>query len=192
MNCIQKLPENYEEALHVDLQKDKKTALKVNGLALLIYTMLFIPAFLIRPLDLMNGVELDLVVTGVTIVAFFVYIVLHELTHGVVMKHYGGKEVNFGFTGIYAYAGSSKVYFSRNSYIVITLAPFVLWTVVFTILLLLFHKTLYWPLIFMQITHISGCAGDLYVYHLVRKLPDTLYVKDTGVEMTAYDRKDGK
>lgn len=190
MNCIQKLPANYEEVLHVDLQKDKKTALKVNGLAMLIYAVLFVPAFLIRPLDLLSGIELDLVVTGLTIVSFFVYIILHELTHGVVMRHYGGKNVKFGFTGIYAYAGSTEVYFSRDSYIVITLAPFVLWTIIFTILLLLFHQTLYWPLVFLQITHISGCAGDLYVYHLVRKYPATLYVRDTGVEMAGYDRKD--
>ena len=41
MHAIQQLPENYEIAKELDLQKDKKTALKVNGLAVLLTVVMW-------------------------------------------------------------------------------------------------------------------------------------------------------
>ncbi len=185
MSCIKELPEGYIEIKRLNLQDDKKTMLIVNVLAVVLYIVLFAIAFIIRPFD-MDLIEIDLTVSLLTCVAMIVYMVLHELTHGVVMKYYGGQKVKYGFTGLYAYAGSSEDYFGAKAYIAIALAPFVLWTVFFTILLILFHGTLYWPLVFLQVTNIGGCAGDLYVSYLVSKYKEEIYIKDTGIDVTIY------
>ena len=158
-------------------------------MAIALYVLLLIPAYLIHHVNLIDVVEIDLLEIALIVLSLFVYLVLHELTHGVTMKCFGGKEVKFGFTGLYAYAGSEKDYFLANSYIVIALAPFVLWTLVFTILLICL-RNLYWPLAILQIVNISGCAGDLYVSYLISRFPADSYIRDTGVEMRVYNRKE--
>ena len=55
-----------------------------------------------------------------------------------------------------------------------------------TILLFIFHETLYWPLIILQITNIGGCAGDIYVAYLVSKYKEEIYIRDTGLDVTIY------
>ena len=67
------------------------------------------------------------------------YIFLHEFVHGIFIKRYSGKKADYGFTGMYAYAGS-KPYFNKKSYLVIALAPVVLWGIVLTALLLIVPK----------------------------------------------------
>ena len=191
MSCTKELPEGYIEIKRLNLQDDKKTMLIVNVLAVVLYIVLFAIAFIIRPFD-MDLIVIDLIISLLTCVAMIVYMVLHELTHGVVMKYYGGQKVKYGFTGLYAYAGSSEDYFGTKAYITIALAPFVLWTVFFTILLILFHGTLYWPLVFLQVTNIGGCAGDLYVSYLVSKYKEEIYIKDTGIDVTFYGERNEK
>lgn len=71
------------------------------------------------------------VFTSLTSLAAFlvcavVYMVLHELVHGACMKVFGAKKVRFGFTGLYAFAGSIE-YFKKAAYIVVALAPLVVW-----------------------------------------------------------------
>lgn len=185
MSCITELPDGYKEIKQLNLQEDKKTLLIVNGLAVVLYLVLFTIAFIIKPFDL-DLITIDLVVSLLTCVALIVYMVLHELTHGIVMKHYGGQEVKYGFTGLYAYAGSTGDYFSAKAYIAIALAPLVLWTLFFTILLILFHETLYWPLVILQVTNIGGCAGDIYVAYLVSQYKEDIYIRDTGLDVTIY------
>jgi len=39
---------------------------------------------------------------------------------------------------------------------------------------------------FLQITNISGAAGDIYVAAKFSRFPADILVKDTGVDMTVY------
>lgn len=59
-----------------------------------------------------------------------------------------------------------------------------------TILLLnlLLPRSWFWVIYFLQIGNIAGAAGDIYVSWLCSKLNSTIYVKDTGVHMTIYDK----
>ena len=57
------------------------------------------------------------------IVGYIAYIILHGLTHGAAMQLLGGIKVQFGFTGLYAYAGSESDYFGKIAYRIIALAP---------------------------------------------------------------------
>ena len=84
MNCVEQLPEGYGERVKIDLQKNKKEALLVNGLALLLLLVLGTVGGQFVSFSELIGMgiyQLAVVVIGVLI-----YLVLHELTHAVCMK----------------------------------------------------------------------------------------------------------
>ncbi len=184
------LPGHYTECLQLDLQKDGKKALLVNALSLFIFAVVLAVGHLIQPLNSfyhdapsagMLSLQLLVMMIGV-----IVYTILHELTHGVFMKLFSGVKPKYGFTGLYAYAGSENAYFNKKSYLVISLSPVVIWGLVLTVLLILLPKNWFWPVYLIQIFNLSGAAGDLYVSRLFTKMPRDILVRDTGVAMTVY------
>lgn len=131
MHSTTTLPEGFREIAHINLQKDKKTALKINVTAVALFAALFMLGhFAIQPIGTMFddsvGFSTGILRWLVLILGYFAYIVLHELTHAAVMKLAGGTKFGFGFTGIYAYAGSDKDYFGRTAYIAVALAPLII------------------------------------------------------------------
>ncbi|MBR2545277.1 MAG: DUF3267 domain-containing protein [Erysipelotrichaceae bacterium] len=193
MHAIQQLPDNYEPVLEMNLQKNKKTALQVNGLAVGLTILLMLIGIIIHPLRLNLETDEDfkafIIKMIVISVSYIAYIILHEFTHGVAMKHFGGQKVQYGFTGMYAFAGSKEDYFDRYAYLRIALAPLTVWGIIFLILNIVVPQDWFWVVYFLQIGNISGAAGDIFVSWKVSKMPDTLYVRDTGIDMTVYDRK---
>lgn len=193
MHAIQQLPDNYEPVLEMNLQKNKKTALQVNGLAVGLTILLMLIGIIIHPLRFNLETDEDfkafIIKMIVISVSYIAYIILHEFTHGVAMKHFGGQKVQYGFTGMYAFAGSKEDYFDRYAYLRIALAPLTVWGIIFLILNIVVPQDWFWVVYFLQIGNISGAAGDIFVSWKVSKMPDTLYVRDTGIDMTVYDRK---
>ena len=118
---------------------------------------------------------------------YIAYIVLHELVHGVFMKCFSGIKPKYGFTLMYAYAGSSA-YFNKKSYIIIALAPVVIWGAVLGVLCAVLPQSWFWVVYLIQIGNISGAAGDFYVTFKFLKLPKDILVNDTGVAMTVYTK----
>ena len=119
---------------------------------------------------------------------FIIYMVLHEATHAIVMKAVGAKKVIFGFTGMYAFAGSKEDYFDKSSYRLIALAPVVVWGIIFAILTFVVPADYYWVLWLLQVANISGAAGNLYVTFRFWNFPPSILVMDTGIDMTVYDK----
>ena len=188
MKALQTLPEAYREIMRVDLQKNKKQALIVNVVALVIAVLMVVPMVFVVPFDLYSGdVGEILLRCAVLMVAMLVYLLLHELVHGITMKYYGCQKVNYGFTLMYAYAGCDD-YFPKKSYIVIALAPVVLWGVVLAVINALVPEGWFWLVYIVQIMNLSGAAGDLYVAWLFSRLPADILVRDTGVAMTVSER----
>lgn len=193
MKSVKNLPENYREILSVDLQKNRRQMLTVNGLALLVMLVMIILGIILRPIDpeqLLDKPTLLLTWLIIIVVGSILYIALHELTHGVFMYAYSKAKVSYGFTGMYAYAGSD-VYFAKLPYIVIALAPIVIWGIVLFVLNLTLPSEYFWPVYFIQITNISGAAGDAYVTAKFSTLPADILVRDTGTSMTVYSRAEG-
>ena len=137
-------------------------------------------------LDFSQGFGLYFLRLGVLLAGMFAYIVLHELTHAAVMKAYGAKKLRFGFTGMYAYAGSEEDYFAKRPYRQIALAPLVVWTLVLGVLAFLVPRVWFWVVWFWQIMNVSGAAGDVYVTLKLLRRPRDILVKDSGVAMTVY------
>ncbi len=185
-SCLE-LPEGYEALFAIDLQKDKKLALLVNSLALVIALALIVlgGALMLRNSEIV--IELTLVKTLALLAGLVVYILLHELVHGIFMRINSGQRPKYGFTGLYAYAGS-QAYFAKKPYIVIALAPIVVWGVVLAALCVLVPRDWFWVVWLIQVINLSGAAGDLYVTVRFSHLPRNILVQDTGVSMTVFGR----
>jgi Protein of unknown function (DUF3267). len=187
---IFKLPEGYSEIKRVNLQKDKKLAIILNVGALIIAVALFIVGGIFVPFSFEISEENLLVsllkLFGV-LVAIVLYLVAHEMVHGIFIKKYSGKKAKYGFTGFYAYAGSDA-YFKRPQYIIIALAPVVIFGVIFLLLNIFLPKEYFWPIYFIQIMNLSGAIGDFYITFLVNRLPADILTKDEGFSMIIYSK----
>lgn len=196
MKAVSQLPENYIEYFSVDLQKNKKLAFLINGLALIIafamayFMFFFVPFSTIYPSDAdIPYIIRSLKVKGIALIVLMVlYMVLHELVHGIAMKICGSSKVRYGFTGIYAFAGSDD-YYNKKAYIFIALAPVVIWGAVLAATSYLVPPDWFWVIYFVQIINISGAAGDFYVTAKFASFPEDILVKDIGVSMTVYSAR---
>lgn len=192
MKAYRSLPEGYQETLQINLQKDKKTSLRVNlGGALAMVIVFLLGHFIVPVTEFKALMDLEggafFLRFGALLAGYVAYIVLHELTHAAAMKAVGGGRVVFGFTGVYAFAGSHEDYFDKNAYHLVALSPLVVWGVIFGTLALLLPGSWFWVVWFLQAGNIGGSAGDIYVTLKLLKRPSTILVRDTGVDMTVYD-----
>jgi len=180
------LPENYTKIFEIDLAKNKKQMILVNVLAVALAVPMFIAGNAMVPFfELYTGAAGGSVKLLVLVLGYVAYIVLHELVHGIFMKHYSGIKPKYGFSLMYAYAGS-EAYFNKKSYIIIALAPVVIWGTVLGVLCAFVPEGWFWIPYFIQIGNISGAAGDAYVTYKMLTLPKGILVNDTGVAMTVY------
>ena len=191
MKALNILPDGYGQIYEIDLQKNKKKMLLVNGIALLISALMVVPMCFYIPITELFSFEKGILQYFIRFAALFglsiVYMVLHELVHGITMKLCGTKKVKYGFTGLYAFAGSDN-YYDKKSYITIALAPVVLWGVVIAIINCFMPREWFWVVYFLQIMNISGAAGDMYVTFKFSKMPKDILVRDHGVGMKVYSK----
>ncbi|MBR2697899.1 MAG: DUF3267 domain-containing protein [Clostridia bacterium] len=110
------------------------------------------------------------------------YIPLHELTHGAVMFALSGVKPTFGVKLPYAYAGST-VWFDRRSHVITAVAPLIVWGVALQILIFILPPRWFWPLWIVQISNLSGSAGDIYCAWVLLKMDGELLIQDTGTRM---------
>ena len=190
MYSIGSLPGSYRECLRIDLQKDRKSALAVNGAALLVTLLLMWVGSRIVPLRGVFSADrpwLGVLRAVILLLGIIAYVVLHELTHAAAMKLCGAGKLRFGFTGGYAWAGSEGDYFTKRAHRFIALAPLLVWTLLLAAALAAVPRSWFWVLYFIQIMNIAGSAGDVYVSLRFARLPDTIRIRDTGTDMTVYD-----
>ena len=185
------LPEGYQQIDSIDLQHDQKLSIMINGLAIIVMVvmiLIMVPFHSLGELYDVNVGFVEYVLKWAVLGAgMILYIILHELVHGITMKYMGTKKVNYGFTGLYAYAGS-KDYYNKKSYIIIALAPIVVWGIVLLILNLLVSSSWFYVVYLIQVCNLSGAAGDLYVTYRFSNMPEDILVQDTGVSMRVYGK----
>ena len=195
MRSTENLPEGYREYYSLDMQREKSKLLLVNGIALLISLAMVIPVLLLIPINTLWNESHDMGKLSVKLVVFLLlsvaYVVLHELVHGIAMKLCGTKKVKYGFTGMYAFAGSDD-YYGKGAYVFIALAPVVLWGIVLAAASAIVSPGWFWVVYFIQITNISGAAGDLFVTVKFLRFPEDILIKDYGVGMTVYSKTEPK
>ena len=192
MKAIENLPEGYGEIYAVNIQKDKKMAIIVNLIAVAIAVIMAVPMHFVVPFSTVfsmeNGLFPYILRFAALIILMFLYLILHELVHGIAMKLCGTKKVKYGFTGMYAFAGS-KDYYDKKAYIFIALAPVVLWGIVLAVINPFVPVEWFWIVYLIQIMNVSGAAGDLFVTVTFSRLPQDILVQDYGVSMTVFSKK---
>ena len=188
MKSYAMLPQGYAPYASIDLVHNKKQFWIVNGLSVVLCVIMWVlPALWGYSLLDFNGEEslsAYFLRVGAAIVGLLAYIVLHELTHGVVMKACGAS-VRYGYKVVYAYAGSDA-YFTRPAYVAIALAPVVVWGIVFAVLAACLPREWFPAVWLWQLVNIGGAAGDFYCTCRILRAPRETLVQDTGTAMTFY------
>ncbi|NLI54685.1 MAG: DUF3267 domain-containing protein [Clostridiales bacterium] len=180
------LPKGYREIRRIDLVNNRREALLINLLALLIAGAVTALGFLICPP--FSEVEIGIhTILGIVLllIGILLYMVLHEVVHGVFMKAFSGRKPRYGYTGFYAYAGSDAL-FDRTQYMIIAFAPVVILGLLLAVLTAAFYEAAFWYLYIIQIVNLSGAAGDLYVGCLIARAHSDVMVRDTGTDMSFY------
>ena len=180
----------YKECTKIDLVKNKKEALLVNiyGIIIMVVMAVFIP------LLIMGGIiEFNLETTFplffiVLLISLILYIPLHEIVHGIVLKKYTDEKLSFGWKLVYAYCGSKEAVVDRKEYYAVALAPLLVFSVVFISLMVLDPSlSLVWYV--MEIMNVSGSVGDIYVSIKLRKEKSRdILITDSGTDMSFWSR----
>lgn len=187
MRSFEALPDGYRKIYSIDLQTDTKSALLVNVLAIVIGVLFAVPVHFAVPFTaVFEGEDIFRAIRLISLILLLVlYMVLHELVHGIAMRLCGTKKIKYGFTGMYAFAGSSD-YYKKGPYIFIALAPVVLWGIVLALILPFVPRDWFWVVYILQLTNLSGAAGDLLVTVKFSRLPKDILIRDHGVGMDVY------
>ena len=186
------LPKGYTIAKVFDA-KNKKSVIVMNVVALLLMiicvAVLLIPVFLNA--DRLGSDGYTFFLWLYFLLAYLVYIVGHELVHGIAYKALTKEKLTFGISLSCAFCGVPKIYTYRKTALIAVLAPFVAFSIAFIPLMILaFYSNIY---IYIMVAlvfacHFGGCVGDFYVAYLLLikyKREDTL-MNDTGPKMTIY------
>lgn len=181
------LPDGYRPVYEIDA-KNKKTVTLLNTVA---FTVLCIFAvisyFLIRPTDFFG--QYSFARNIIFCVSMLLYIVLHELIHGMAYKLLTKQKLTFGMTLSVAYCGVPNIYVYRRTALIALLAPFVIFIPVFLLPAIFLPDA--WDKLYSLILlslHLSGCSGDIYdaFLYLFRFKDETVLMRDTGPKQTFY------
>lgn len=192
----EKLPENYRLVKTVDATK-APFAVVFNLLSLVMMVGAFAVLYFAFGTDVSLIKEQFLTLPDFTkilallllVVGFIVYIVLHELVHGVVYKAFTKRKLTFGVTMTCAYCGVPDVFVYRTASLCALLAPFVIFSIVFIVPMFFLQNTVWFLLLAALFAmHFGGCVGDLYITVLyVFKFRDgKTLMRDTGPVQTFY------
>ena len=189
-NYYNELPEGYVCVKTIDAKEDKKFMAWMTVVNFLLLASIFaLGTLIILKTHPDEDINVNPFVGLIACAAMLAYIILHELTHGLFYKIFTHEKLTFGLTLLVAFCGVPKLYVNRKTSLVTTLAPFVIFNIVFILLLILipdlFTKIV---ILFMFAMHFGGCVGDLWVaYYLIFKHRDKkMLVNDTGPKQTFY------
>lgn len=178
MQATTTLPPDYGRQASFNLLKSNKTKIGVIifGIVLLIFGGWLLVQFthFLRP-NVLESIRFRHILTvtqdgqpsfTLPIVDIVVAVVLvtfiHELVHAVFCWWFAGQRPTIGFKGLFVYvAAPPEVYFPRNQYIIVSIAPLVLLTIVGLLLMLIVPVTGISILSFFIIFNIAGSAVDL-------------------------------
>ena len=188
--CAKTLPEGWTRLDKIDLKENKKQFWLMQGISILLAVLMIVAGcFIVHPSAFFGatGIE-EYIAIAVLVVGAVVYIVLHELTHGVFLSAFTRTKPKFGFVGWAAYCGN-EAYCNKPCYAVVALSPLVVWGIVFGVLNVFFHDGVwFWVIWFLQTMNVAGAAGDLFVSFKLLFYPKEIFVQDTGLAMTVYRR----
>ena len=193
------IPSGYTEALKLDATS-KKLGLLLNLINLVIVAVVLVPMFItLRLADIPTGAlsnpNIFWLVPLIVLTIFLVYMVLHELVHGIAYKTLTGERLTFGITWSVAFCGVPKIYVRKACAVISCAAPLVVFSIIFGALTVAaafidrMMLTVFWVSLAL---HLGGCVGDMYVILLMMtkfRGKDVL-MNDTGPVQTFFVREE--
>lgn len=196
-NYENSIPQDYVLVKHVDAKQDQKI--------ILAYTLLsFVPFLIILPILIIiakycNSYDISSVIQEpfgiiallVTCFVLLIYIVLHELVHGITYKILTGAKLTFGLTLTVAFCGVPEIYVRKKASIAALVMPFIVFSIIFIGLTigLWFVSPLYGILAGSVFAiHVGGCVGDLHwtLMYLIKYKHCNTLMRDTGPAQMLY------
>jgi len=191
------LPDGYRSIGTLDLVKNLRALVYLNiaGAVLLVgfYYLFIRTALWMRPEATRQGLsasfqglggalEYILAVIGI----YAAVIILHEGAHGVFLAWFTHTRPVFAFRGYYAYAATPGWYFPRSQYLLISLAPLVLLSLLGLAALAFVPAGWFLAVISFMAFNGSGAVGDLAVFFWLLRQPPTCLAYDVGEAVTLY------
>ena len=182
----QTLPKGYRFMCSMDFQRNRNKMLALVKLSLVLTVVPVAVGLLLVPVkpswELMKSRWWSWFALGA---ALILYIPLHELVHGISMYLLTGVRPKYGVKLPYAYCGSTA-WFDRRSHVITALAPVVFFGVLLQVAIALTPPEWFWPLWIIQISNLSGSAGDIYCAWALMRMEGDILIQDTGVNMRIY------
>ncbi|MBQ7277121.1 MAG: DUF3267 domain-containing protein [Bacilli bacterium] len=190
MQYYNDLPNGYVVYKIIDAEK-KKTAIyfSIGGIIITIISLILL--IIIKKIEFTFAINIKNAL-GILLFGFILIanIFVHELTHGLFYKLFTKQKLKFGFTKFNAYCGAPNIYMKRNPMIIISLAPFIIYSIISILLIIILppNLTCFFVIIYFS-NHIGGCIGDIYVaIQLIFNVNKNALVNDTGQKQTIYKR----
>jgi hypothetical protein len=193
-NYYRELPQGFGVDYVIDAKK-KSTVVVMNISSVLI--MIFVASICLlfkfydcdfSKIDLSYSLK-TIIALIVFIVSIIAYLVVHELTHGLVYKLMTRQKLTFGLTLSVAYCGIKEGYVNKKTAILAILAPFVIHSIWMIVAICLLADYLYaFLMIILFAIHFGGCVGDLYgSFILIFKYSGKqVLMNDNGPKQTFY------
>ena len=188
------LPEGYHPYKVIDAKKTS-TAIIFNTLSFVLLAIACGVLFAIKKpsfeISYDNHSTVGLMIF-IYMASIILYIVGHELVHGLFYKIFTKQKLTFGLSFSCAYCGVPQVYLRKWPAIIAALAPFTFFSIIFIPIILLMPANIYcFLLIILFGIHFGGCIGDLYVSFLMLFiLPKDFLVNDNGAKQVFYTKED--
>lgn len=171
------LPPAYQEQRTVDVKTDRRFAVAIQGLFVLV-ALVATAAALVLDLSLASS-RSPVVIIPVTLLACLVYMAVHELTHGVVLQLLTKVQPSYTVRFPFLTTGN-HAYLTRRSAVIVALAPSVIWGVVLLIALLTLPADYRLTTYILLALNFAGSSGDwVEVYVIAWQQHDAL-VQDDG------------
>ena len=193
-NFERELPEGYRQVCYINAQ-NAKFGIIFNLIAIAVCAVVVFAAFGVAYLFAeksssdISGTSM-LILIWATLAVMVIYLVLHELVHGIAYKSLTGEKLTFGLSWSCAFCGVPNIYTYRKTSIIASAAPLTVFSVVFCALCaVLFYVNIwyFYAAAFLLGMHLGGCSGDIYMLILMAKYKDPrLLVRDTGPAQTFY------
>ena len=181
---LNELPKDYVLYEKINLS-EIKTVNKIQYVFIGVAALMFILARLLN-FPLSSSYE-GWLTAIITISLCLVYLFLHELTHGLFIKLISHQKPKYNLKFPYLTTGTS-VYLSKKSFIVICLAPVIVWGFILTGIILLVPESWFLIIYIVLIVNFGGSAGDYFQFFHFIKVPKDAYLKDDGDTTAVYSK----
>ncbi|MCS6994497.1 MAG: DUF3267 domain-containing protein [Anaerolineales bacterium] len=193
MNPTCTLPSDYTFAWRVDLKRNLRLNLVLQGVGLvwfgLVMLLLWQAFSFLRPADeeMVIAAEPLLFVSGMLAV-IAIAVTLHELVHGLAFWWFTRQIPKFGIGPGYAYAAMPGWYFPKHQYLTVGLAPLVGLTLLGLMVVPLLPNAWLAPFFVGLAMNAGGAIGDIYICLRIARERGDILIRDLGDGFEVYRR----